>query len=182
MDDGLKHSCENSRVLPMCVILSPPNNAVYWSLRNDINTWHIQAEEAKRKKIKISTDTIMERRVKPAVFGQWCSQRCRGTLERPLVVMPFYRLVNWVLEKPIFSMSIQVLGCLVHVLHGMSFSSRYRSMENFEWSLWVRDWVHDCRSSSSQKKCLHWGLLCSVSWHPQGQVGLEEVPKRMHNK
>ena len=52
MDDGLKHSCENSRVLPMCVILSPPNNTVYWSLRNDINTWHIQAEEAKRKKIK----------------------------------------------------------------------------------------------------------------------------------
>lgn len=36
----------------MCVILSPPNNAVYWSLRNDINTWHIQTEEATRKKIK----------------------------------------------------------------------------------------------------------------------------------
>lgn len=181
MDDGLKHSCENSRVLPMCVILSPPNNAVYWSLRNDINTWHIQEEEAEGKD-KISIDTIMERRVKLAIFGQWCSQKCRGMLERPLVVMPFYRLVNWVLEKSIFSMSIQVLGCLVYVLHGMSSSSRYRSMENFEWSLCVRDWVHDSRSSSSQKKCLHWGFLCSVSWHPQGQVGLEEVLKRMHNK
>lgn len=166
----------------MCVILSPPNNAVYWSLKNDINTWHFQAEEAKRKKIKISTDTIMERRVKPAIFGQRCSQRCHGMLERPLVEMPFYRSGNWVLEKAIFSMSIQVLGCLVYDLHSMSSSSRYRSMENFKWSLWVRDWVQDSYSSSSEKECLHRGLSQSLSWHPQGQVGLEEGPKRLHNK
>lgn len=88
MDDCLKHSCENSRFLPMCVILSPPNNAVYWSLRNDINTWHIQAEEAKRIKIKYP------------LIPSWREELSLGSSDNSVVngvmacqrgLMPFYR-------------------------------------------------------------------------------------------
>lgn len=49
----LKHSCENGRFLPVCVTPpSPPDNALYWILRDDINAWCVEEGETKRKEIK----------------------------------------------------------------------------------------------------------------------------------
>ena len=40
--------------------LSPPNNAAYWILRNDRNTWCVHEGEINRKGSKITSDTDRE--------------------------------------------------------------------------------------------------------------------------
>ena len=62
MADCLEHSCANSRFLPLCgTPLPPPNNAAYWILRNDRNTWCVHEGGINRKGSKITSDTDRER-------------------------------------------------------------------------------------------------------------------------